>query len=230
MSSLPNATPNPPTKGSTPAPVEKPASPMQKEVKSPLVATSPLISGKETPKENSSVPIRTNGASTPSGHLSERTDKDKQRRKEKKEKRDREYPEREAKESEKEKEHTEDKTDVGTPAPESQLLPVQSRKATPIPEDVPTAPTPDGLDSGLKSPTTDSAGTRTPTSRRPQRHPWTLFIRLSATVTEEELRDFFGGQQAGVCASLDSFLTKVIEPKNRLHALTSLITLKLVER
>ncbi|KAL4075600.1 hypothetical protein V8B97DRAFT_1927718 [Scleroderma yunnanense] len=198
MSSLPNATTNPPTKGSTPVPVEKSASPVPREVKSPLATTSPLMSGKETPKEISSSQIRTNGTSTPSGPPSEKADRDKSRRKERKEKKDRERPERGAKEPEKEKETTEEKTEAATPPPESQPLPVQSGKATPVPEDGPTAPTPDGVDGGLKSPTTDSTGTRTPTSRRAHRHPWTLFVRLSPTVTESELRDFFGGDQAGI--------------------------------
>ncbi|KAG1715682.1 hypothetical protein ID866_1486 [Astraeus odoratus] len=194
ISSLPNVATNPPTKGPTPVPAEKSASPMPREVKSPLAVTSPTISGKDTPKEIPFSQVKTNGTSTPSSPPSERADKDKSRRKEKRDKKDKERSERESKETE--KESTEEQRDGPTPAPDAHPGYVQSGKATPVLDDAPAPP--DGLEGGLKSPTTDSAGTRTPTSRRPHRHPWTLFVRLPAVVTESELRDFFGGEQAGV--------------------------------
>ncbi|KDQ14143.1 hypothetical protein BOTBODRAFT_32931 [Botryobasidium botryosum FD-172 SS1] len=44
-----------------------------------------------------------------------------------------------------------------------------------------------------------STGVRTPTSRRPPRHPWTLYVnRLPIPVTEDELREYFGDAKAGI--------------------------------
>ena len=45
---------------------------------------------------------------------------------------------------------------------------------------------------------TDSPGTRTPTSRRPPRNPYTLFMRTSVPANEEEIRNFFGEAKSGV--------------------------------
>lgn len=45
---------------------------------------------------------------------------------------------------------------------------------------------------------TDSPGTRTPTSKRPPRNPWTVFIRMSVPANENELRTFFGEAKDGV--------------------------------
>ena len=52
----------------------------------------------------------------------------------------------------------------------------------------------------------ESIGAQTPTSRRPARNPWTLFIRLPVPVTEQELRDFFQEAKEGI--------TKVTLPQN----------------
>ncbi|KAF9242953.1 hypothetical protein BU15DRAFT_72608 [Melanogaster broomeanus] len=185
ISPLPNVATNPPTKGPTPAPAEKPASPLSKDVKSPLAAASPIVSGKETPKEGvSSLPqTKTNG--TPTGPLSDKVEREKQKRRDKKDKKDKERAEREAKE----RDPAEEKADAGSSP---------SGKATPVPDELAKAPTPDVLEAGLKSPTTDSAGTRTPTSRRAYRQTWTLFVRLQASANETELRDFFGGEQSGI--------------------------------
>ncbi|KAF9224429.1 hypothetical protein BS17DRAFT_779778 [Gyrodon lividus] len=199
--SLPNVPSNPPTKGPTkgptPAPIEKLASPMPKEVKSPLTATPPMISAKETPKEGTSnIPqVKTNG--TPTGPPSEKAERDKQKRREKREKKDKEDKERVEREAN-DRDSAEEKADaspspVDPPAPQP-----KSGKATPVPDDIAKAPTPDVLEAGLKSPTTDSAGMRTPTLRRAHRQTWTLFVRLLAPANETELRDFFGGEQSGI--------------------------------
>ncbi|KAI6046530.1 hypothetical protein EDC04DRAFT_2628132 [Pisolithus marmoratus] len=193
VSSLSNTTPttNPPTKGSTPAPVEKSASPLPRDVKSPLVTTSPSVSGKETPKDTQ---IKTNGTTTPSGPPSEKADKERYKRKGQRDRKDRERPDRETKEHE--KEPAEEKTNSPTAtAPDSQSALVQSGKATPLPEDGATT---DGLEGGLKSPVTDSTGARTPTSRRSFRHPWTLFLRIPGPLNDSDLQEFFGGEGAGV--------------------------------
>ncbi|KAG2150317.1 uncharacterized protein EDB93DRAFT_345628 [Suillus bovinus] len=198
-SSLPNATSNPPTKGSTPVQAEKPLSPHPKEVKSPLV---PVASGKETPKESSpSTPApKSNGSGTPAPP-SDKAEKEKQKRKEKeKEKKERKDRERmEAKE--KGASTSEEKAALNTTAPA--LAPVSAPTSTPAsaPEQsgkaTPEVPLAD-VREGMKSPTTDSTGARTPTSKRPLRHPWTLFVKLPQQSTEADIRTFFGGETAGV--------------------------------
>jgi outer membrane biosynthesis protein TonB len=52
----------------------------------------------------------------------------------------------------------------------------------------------------LKSPVTDggSGGARTPKGTKPQRNPWTIFMRMTVAVTDAELREFFGEAQSGV--------------------------------
>ena len=60
-------------------------------------------------------------------------------------------------------------------------------------------PKPGASEGGLQSPATESAGARTPTSRRPARNPWTLFMRLPAPSQEAEIREFFKDAKTGVC-------------------------------
>jgi len=189
-SSLPNAAGNPSTKGSTPAPTEKPASPMPKEVKSPLAATSPIVSA--TPKEGTSSLPQTKTNGTPTGPSSDKAEKEKQKRREKKEKKER--AERETKE----KDSAEERAETSTSPVDPPATQPKSGKETPVSDEVAKAPTPDVLEAGLKSPTTDSAGTRTPTSRRTYKQSWTLFVRLQAPANETEVRDFFGGEQSGI--------------------------------
>ncbi|TFY50474.1 hypothetical protein EVG20_g11496, partial [Dentipellis fragilis] len=52
--------------------------------------------------------------------------------------------------------------------------------------------------SGLMSPRTDSTGARTPTSKRPPRNPWTLFVKLPVPANEGELREFFAESKSGI--------------------------------
>lgn len=184
--SLPNTVANPPTKGSTPVPTEKPASPLPKEVKSPLAATSPIVS--VTPNEGTSSLPQTKTNGTPTGH-SDRVEKDRQKKREKKEKKER--VDRETKEKDSAEEASASPIDPPATQP-------KSGKETPVPDEPAKAPTPDVLEAGLKSPTTDSAGTRTPTSRRTYKQSWTLFVRLQGSASETEVRDFFGGDQSGV--------------------------------
>jgi hypothetical protein len=195
-SSLPNATSNPPTKGSTPVQAEKSLSPHLKEVKSPLV---PVASGKETPKESSpSTPApKSNGSGTPAPP-SDKAEKEKQKRKEKKERKDRERTEAKEKEASTSEEKTDPALNAPAPIPTPASAPtpasvpeLKSGKATP---EVPIAE----VREGMKSPTTDSTGTRTPTSKRSPRHPWTLFVKLPQQSTEADVRTFFGGEAAGV--------------------------------
>lgn len=168
---------------------------MPKEVKSPLAATSPIVLA--TPKEGTSSLPQTKTNGTPTGPLSDRAEKDKQKRREKKEKKDR--AERETKEKDSAEERAETSASPVDPSPTQP----KSGKETPVSDEVAKAPTPDVLEAGLKSPTTDSAGTRTPTSRRTYKQSWTLFVRLQAPANEADVRDFFGGEQSGVRETLE---------------------------
>lgn len=64
---------------------------------------------------------------------------------------------------------------------------------------------------GVMSPATESTGARTPTSRRPARNPWTIFMRLQVPANEQEVRDFFGDAKNGV--SRARYLLDYIELK-----------------
>ncbi|KAG1739949.1 uncharacterized protein EDB91DRAFT_1134700 [Suillus paluster] len=202
-SSLPNATSNPPTKGSTPIQAEKPLSPHPREVKSPLAS---VPSGKVTPKESSPstpAPPKSNGSGTPAPP-SDKAKKERQKQKEKKERRDRERAEAKEKEASTSEEKADPVVNAPIPAPASARAPTPASAPTPAvaPEPksgkaTPEVPITDARE-GMKSPTTDSTGTRTPTSKRPSRHPWTLFVKLPQQSTEEEVRTFFGGEAAGV--------------------------------
>lgn len=165
---------------------------MPKEVKSPLAATSPIVSA--TPKEGTSSLPQTKTNGTPTGPPSDKAEKEKQKRREKKEKEKKERAERETKE----KDSAEERAETSASPVDPPATQPKSGKETPVSDEVAKAPTPDVLEAGLKSPTTDSAGTRTPTSRRTYKQSWTLFVRLQAPANETEVRDFFGGEQSGV--------------------------------
>lgn len=171
---------------------EKSASPKPKEAKSPLAAASPA-----TPKEGTlSLPqTKTNG--TPTGPPPDKVEKDKQKKREKKEKKER--AERETKD----KDSAEERAEASASPVDPPTAQPKSGKETPVSDEVAKAPTPDVLEAGLKSPTTDSAGTRTPTSRRTYKQSWTLFVRLQAPANEADVRDFFGGDQSGVRETSD---------------------------
>ncbi|KAK7057791.1 Ser/Thr protein phosphatase [Favolaschia claudopus] len=68
------------------------------------------------------------------------------------------------------------------------------------------ASTPDGASAKLeaaepeiKSPVTDG-GMRTPKTGRPPRHPWTIFMKMSAAlvVNDEDIKEFFGDARGGI--------------------------------
>jgi len=44
----------------------------------------------------------------------------------------------------------------------------------------------------------ESNGTRTPTSRKPSRNPWTLFMKMQVGADEAEVRGFFGEHGSGI--------------------------------
>ena len=71
-------------------------------------------------------------------------------------------------------------------------------------KDTPISPISDSAHKSAAGPAEDipspaeSNGTRTPTSQKPSRNPWTLFLRMQIGATEAEIRDFFGEHRAGV--------------------------------
>lgn len=139
-------------------------------------------------------PSKVNGA-PPATTSIDKAEKEKQKRKEKKERKERERAEREAKEAEESKDGA---TPAATEASTLAQAP-KSGKATPISNPLEASTSAAELDSGLKSPATESTGgARTPTTKRGQKNPWTIFMRMSVMATEGELRDFFGDAKAGI--------------------------------
>lgn len=150
------------------------------------------------------------------GHVS--ADKAEQKKKDRKEK-EKEKRERQRADREKDK-HSEKNADgaeqpstgpkVQSPKGSGKVTPIPpapSSSATPPPSSEP--PAADGHaakpftnDADPTSPVnasgTESTGNRTPTSRRPPRHPWTLFMKLPAPVSDQELRDFFQDAKEGI--------------------------------
>jgi len=162
-------------------------------VKSPVV---PVASGKETPK-SPSTPAPNGSGTSPS---SDKAKRDKQKQKEKKERKDRERAEGKNEAKEKGASTPEDKPELAVTAPSPAPASAPSSAAAPEPKSgkaTPEVPVTDAREE-MKSPTTDSTGARTPTSKRPQRHPWTLFVKLTQQSTEAEVKSFFGGEAAGV--------------------------------
>lgn len=185
-SPLPNAQPNPKASISTSTSTDKPIPP---HLANRSNASTPPNPAKELSKDTL---LKSNGAPTPS---TDKTEKEKQKKKEKKERKDREKADRETKEADEPKEGG----DLVLSAPTEQSTRVhvpKSGKATPEASNSATA----DVDShaGLKSPTTDSTGGRTPTSKRAPRNPWTLFMRMPVPANESELREFFGEAKDGI--------------------------------
>ena len=171
------------TTGSTPGGAEKPLPPHLAANKSKPSTPPPPASGRETPKDP-----KLNGSAEKSA---EKLEKERAKKERKKERKQQERAEREANErgegqsSPARQDHNE--LSVTSPPP-------KSGKNTP---DVGEAK-PGASEDGLQSPATESAGARTPTSRRPARNPWTLFMRLPAPSQEAEIREFFKDAKTGV--------------------------------
>ncbi|KAI0786516.1 hypothetical protein C8Q75DRAFT_893207 [Abortiporus biennis] len=205
-SPLPNAAATPTSaKGSSSTPTvnaDKPMPPHMVGSGRSKPSTPPPISagsGRETPKES-----KPNNASP--GATSDKAEKERAKRERKKERKQQEKAEREA--SSKEGAETEGgnatsaptELDIGSPPPSA----VKSGKATP---DVPLSAGPESArEDGVLSPSTESTGARTPTGRRVQRNPWTIFLRSSVSANEQEIRDFFADAKSGI--------TKVSYPSN----------------
>lgn len=184
-SPLPNAntgnTPKPGSTGAaaTPITAEKPLPPHLAPSKSKPSTPPPPSSGRETPKD------KVNGSAEKSA---EKAEKERLKRERKKERKQQEKAERDAQGGE--------GSGPTSPVPPEEaagaLSVVKSGKNTP---DVGEHRAPDD---GIMSPATESTGTRTPTSARGRRNPWTIFMRLNSPANESEIREFFGEAKGGV--------------------------------
>ncbi|KAK0467792.1 uncharacterized protein EV420DRAFT_1625906 [Desarmillaria tabescens] len=94
----------------------------------------------------------------------------------------------------KDKEKERDKSSAASPVPASPAPP-PPKMASPAP---PKPSTPAPNDDIIKSPATESSGARTPQRNKPQRNPWTIFMRLTIPATDAEVRDFFGDAKDGI--------------------------------
>lgn len=180
----PAATPKD-TGAATPASAEKPLPPHLTGSKSKPSTPPPMStsSGRETPKLNGAP----NQASL--------------------DKAEREKAKRDRKKDRKQQERAAARDGIASPIsggrPEVDLNSPQSKSGKATPEvhipDAGTSAEGGRTDDGVVSPVADSTGVRTPTSRKPPRNPWTIFMRMPNPANEAEVREFFGNAKEGVC-------------------------------
>lgn len=177
----------------TPVAVEKPLPPHLIGQKSKPSTPPPPTSGRETPKLN--------GGAQNQAAL-DKAEKERAKRERKKERKQQERAEREAAVKE----------GAGSPAPGARpeidlsSPPSKSGKNTPEVSAAAASGVDPRTDDGVTSPATESTGARTPTSKRPARNPWTIFMRMPNPASETEVRDFFGDAKDGVSSDIDSSL------------------------
>ena len=168
---------HPPTKVSTPAPDR--STPPHIVSNNKVVSTTPQTSGKLATRDSATTP---EDKSTGSQSVAlDRGEKEKLKRERKKEKKERERAE---KDSIKDNAEGEQASISGKDTPISPVSDSAPKSAAVPTEDIPSP--------------AESSGTRTPTSRKSARNPWTLFLRMQVGATEEEIREFFGEHRAGV--------------------------------
>ena len=185
-----------PIKAQTPPPAAAKVTPQEPDGPSvqPVPSTSEPASGKETPPVTKVNGSDSAAASTPGSAEKDKGERDRERsdrykvkRKDQKG-RDRDHVDKEtARDVDAEGSSGERKDDA-----------VATTTTPPKPElDTAGSPAP-GSDPGPVSPRTDSTGVHTPTGRKSNRNPWTLFVRLPDITNETELREFFGEAKDGV--------------------------------
>ena len=160
-------------------------------------------SGRETPKLNG-------GAQNQGQAALDKAEKDRAKRERKKERKQLERAEREAAAAV----GTGSKDDgAATGSPQnaraeidlSSPPPNKSGKATPEVGNAVAGSSGEGrTDDGVMSPATESTGARTPTSKRPARNPWTIFMRMMNPANESEVREFFGDAKDGVSSASEA--------------------------
>ncbi|KAI0366219.1 hypothetical protein BV20DRAFT_952738 [Pilatotrama ljubarskyi] len=179
-------------KNATPVATEKPLPPHLTGSKSKPSTPPPASggSGRETPKLN---------GQQQSQAAADKAERERAKRERKKERKQQERAEREAAAKEggggsgtASPAQPRAEVDLSSPPPQGP----KSGKATP---EVSTAGAETKApEDGVTSPATESTGARTPTSRRPARNPWTIFMRMPNPANETEVRDFFGDAKEGI--------------------------------
>lgn len=168
---------HPPTKASTPVPDR--STPPHLTYNNKVPSTTPQTSGKLVGRDSVTSP-----EDKPTGSqsvASDRGEKERLKRERKNEKKERERGG---------KDGLKDVT-------QGEQAPVSGK-------DTPVSPISDSVPKSAAGPTEDvpspaeSNGARTPTSRRPARNPWTLFVRIQVGANEAEIREFFGEYGTGV--------------------------------
>jgi predicted phosphodiesterase len=93
---------------------------------------------------------------------------------------------------------SEDTSTESTDGPASKAVP--STLQSPQPHDSPRSNQPQASTEDTRSPIADSSsgGNRTPTRPKPQRNPWTLFMRMTISANEAELREYYGEAASGI--------------------------------
>ncbi|KAL7281972.1 hypothetical protein ACG7TL_003439 [Trametes sanguinea] len=194
----------PKTAGATPVASEKPLPPHLTGSKSKPTTPPPASagSGRETPKLNGQQQQQQSQAA------SDKAERERAKRERKKERKQQERAEREAAAAAEKEGGTASgaaspaqpraEVDLNSPPPQGP----KSGKATPEVSTAGGAGVGSGgenkAEDGMLSPATESTGTRTPTSRRPARNPWTIFMRMANPASESEVRDFFGDAKDGI--------------------------------
>lgn len=171
----------PPTKVSTPAP-DRSTPPHLTNSDGKATLVTPQSSGRPGTRDSAITPEdRPNGSQSV---VLDRGEKERLKRERKKEKKERE---RADKESIKDAAEGEQASVSGKNTPISPVSDSAPKSAAGPVEDVPSP--------------VESNGARTPTSRKPSRNPWTLFMRMQVGASETEIRQFYGEHGVGVGSS-----------------------------
>ena len=168
---------HPPTKVSTPVP-DRSTPPHLANNK--VASTTSQTSGKSLTKDPATTPEdKSNGSQS---IALDRGERERLKRERKNEKKERERPGKDGGRDTAEGEQTSSISGKDTPiSPASDSAPKSA--AGPV-EDAPSP--------------VESNGTRTPTSRKSARNPWTLFVRTQVGANEADIREFFGEHGTGV--------------------------------
>ncbi|KAI0662855.1 hypothetical protein C8Q70DRAFT_1127418 [Cubamyces menziesii] len=189
--------------GATPLATEKPLPPHLTGSKSKPATPPPASggSGRETPKLNGQQQQQPQ-TQQQSQAAADKAERERAKRERKKERKQQERADREAAANA----NKEGGTASGTASPAQPRAEVdltsppphgpKSGKATP--EVSTTGGDFKAPEDGVTSPATESTGARTPTSRRPARNPWTIFMRMPNPANESEVREFFGDAKEGI--------------------------------
>ena len=168
---------HPPTKVSTPIPER--STPPHLPNNNKIASTVHQTSGKLVVRDSTTTPEdKSAGSQTV---VLDRGEKERVKRERKKEKRERERAE---KDGVKDIADGEQASISGKDTPISPISDSAHKSATGPADDIPSP--------------AESNGARTPTSQKPSRNPWTLFLRMQIGATEAEIRDFFGEHNAAV--------------------------------